>query len=367
MRPPEGTIPVSSVRAPSGRARHTLHTLLALTLLLPGLPARAQEPGAELRGIVLDERGMPIPFANVVLSGHQRSVLADAGGRFSIRDLPAGSHELLVRQIGFAPARRAYTARAAGGATADTIRLARLALLLDPVVVVSDAACTKGGFDAAQGPQVAAIFDLAQQNAEQYWRLATQYPVRYRLTRTRRFLKKGGAVAGEKVDTLVQRSNERTPYAMGEVLDMRDGALDFRVPSAVDIGEQAFQAAHCFRYGGTDSLGGRLVHRVDFMPTERVTTPDVSGSLYLDARTGLLQRGTFRLVQLPKRGFHVTSFEVTTTYREVRPYVLVPASVSMAQGLRNVGFRGMDVTRETEEWSLIDHAFLSPSSGTDGR
>jgi hypothetical protein len=353
-----------SVSAFAAVGRRALPSVALLLPLLVAMPAKAQDPGAELRGIVLDDGGAPLPFANVVVPALQRSVLADAGGRFAIRDLPPGSHELLFRQIGFSPVRRPYTTRAPGSATADTIRLTRLALLLDPVVVVSDPACTQGGFDAAQGPQVGVIFDMAQQNAEQYRLLATQYPVRYRLTRMRRFLKKGGAVAGENQDTLVQRSDERTPYVAGEVLAMQGGSLEFRVPSAADIAEPAFQAAHCFRYAGTDTVGGQLAHKVEFMPTGRVTTPDVSGALYLDARTGLLRRGVFRLVQLPARGIHVTSFEVTTSYREVQPYLLVPASVSTAQGLRNVDFRGMDVVRQTDERSLLDYAFVGATPGT---
>ncbi len=81
------------------------------------------------------------------------------------------------------------------------------------------------------------------------------------------------------------------------------------------MAEPAFQAAHCVRYAGTDTAAGHPVHRVDFVPTARVKTPDSAGALYLDAATGLLRRGHFRLVQLPAPGTFFTTFEVTTVRR----------------------------------------------------
>lgn len=346
--------------------RRAATSLLLGALLVPHPSAWSQEPRNELRGVVLDDRGEPLPFANVAIPALQRSMLTNAKGRFVVGDLPAGPLELRVRQIGFAPVVRTLATRAAGSAPADTIRLTRLPVLLEKVVVVSDPACTTGGFDAAQGSQVAAIFELARQNAEQYLLLARQYPVRYRLARTRRFLRADASVIAQNVDTVVQRSDERTPYAPGGVLRRKGGTATFHVPSAADVGEPAFQLAHCFRYAGIDTVAGRPVHRVDFVPTARVKTPDATGTLYLDATTGLLRRGYFRLVQLPARGLFFTAFDVTTTYREVQPFLLVPGAVSMAKVLHNVDFRGGEpIARDVEEWSLLDHAFIDATPNAE--
>ena len=55
-------------------------------------------------GTVTDTNRVPIGAAEVVIVSTGARVQADADGRFRIRDLPGGSHILIVRRIGFYPA-----------------------------------------------------------------------------------------------------------------------------------------------------------------------------------------------------------------------------------------------------------------------
>ena len=56
-----------------------------------------------VRGVVLDARRQPVPYASVELVGQGRGTVADAQGRFTL-PLP-GPTPLLVRSLGYAPAR----------------------------------------------------------------------------------------------------------------------------------------------------------------------------------------------------------------------------------------------------------------------
>lgn len=66
------------------------------------LPAWGQERAGIVAGVVLDaESGAPLPGANVFIAHSQRGAATDAGGGFTLRSIPAGSHELVASMIGF--------------------------------------------------------------------------------------------------------------------------------------------------------------------------------------------------------------------------------------------------------------------------
>jgi hypothetical protein len=52
-------------------------------------------------GRIVDERGMPVPHADVVLAGSRIKTATGDSGRFALRDLPAGSQTIEVRKVGF--------------------------------------------------------------------------------------------------------------------------------------------------------------------------------------------------------------------------------------------------------------------------
>lgn len=129
--------------------------------LLPLGTVTAQ--GSVLRGTVVDDHGRGLPHATVGIEVDDRSVLTDEQGRFTLRVTNEGPHTVLARQIGFAPLRWELRT-GTGGVAVDTLRMSRIALVLDPVRVMSRTECTVGGFDTTNDEDVALLFDQARLN-----------------------------------------------------------------------------------------------------------------------------------------------------------------------------------------------------------
>ncbi|MEO7998591.1 MAG: carboxypeptidase regulatory-like domain-containing protein [Gemmatimonadaceae bacterium] len=68
--------------------------------------ARAMRPHgtSTLRGTVRDGKGVPVVGANVILASVDTSARTNAAGEFTFTRLPAGSHSIQARQVGFGPA-----------------------------------------------------------------------------------------------------------------------------------------------------------------------------------------------------------------------------------------------------------------------
>lgn len=112
---------------------HSLRTL-ALALLGITSPAGAQQIGAVVAGTVRDDQGQPVAQAQVVVGALGRSTVSDATGRFTLRALSAGRHELHVARIGHVPVRRVVHL-AAGDTVSLDVTLPRTALALPTVQV----------------------------------------------------------------------------------------------------------------------------------------------------------------------------------------------------------------------------------------
>lgn len=104
--------------------------LLALVAVLVPAGAGAQ---VTVRGEVREPDARPIGLAEVLVNDslHART---DSAGRFLLTGLPAGTIELTVRRVGFAPLSIPLTSEA-GQRRALAIELTPLAYRLDPVVV----------------------------------------------------------------------------------------------------------------------------------------------------------------------------------------------------------------------------------------
>ena len=89
-----------------------------------------------LRGNVVGSNARPIPGARVSIWGTGIEAASDAEGRFSLQALPAGTHTLEVRAVGFTPTSQPVDiVQGAPGAT--EVELANLAIALDTVRVVA--------------------------------------------------------------------------------------------------------------------------------------------------------------------------------------------------------------------------------------
>lgn len=95
------------------RSALLLATLVPLSALVAS-PAEAAETGA-VRGQVLDDQGLPVPNATVVITGvnvaGERTVVTDGNGEFRTLGLPPGPKDVLIRKEGFAPTRYTVTIR----------------------------------------------------------------------------------------------------------------------------------------------------------------------------------------------------------------------------------------------------------------
>jgi iron complex outermembrane receptor protein len=117
--------------------------MVALAAALAGVvsrPAAAQSAGV-VAGVVLDAAGRPVPSARVGVPALDRATLSAADGRFALR-VPsgaAGPAQLVVSvaQIGFAPARVAVDAPAAGDTARLVVRLEAVAVTLADVQVTA--------------------------------------------------------------------------------------------------------------------------------------------------------------------------------------------------------------------------------------
>jgi hypothetical protein len=92
--------------------------LAAAPLAAQGSPASASTGG--LQGRVVSRDSVPVPDAVISVAG--RTARTDRAGFFSMRDLPAGTHQLEARRIGFQPVTRSVTIRA------GSLELTRLVL-----------------------------------------------------------------------------------------------------------------------------------------------------------------------------------------------------------------------------------------------
>ncbi|HEX4936498.1 MAG TPA: TonB-dependent receptor, partial [Gemmatimonadaceae bacterium] len=130
---------------------------VALVALL-ALPAAAQSQGGRIAGTVSDSARRPLDNATVTVLGTRFGAISDAGGRFTIANVPAGSYTVRVQRIGNKAVEVPNVAVTAGGTAEVTVTLQAAALQLGGVVVsasrrvekITDAPATVTRLEAAQ-------------------------------------------------------------------------------------------------------------------------------------------------------------------------------------------------------------------------
>src|SRR3954471_2195050 len=92
----------------------------SITIALILLPAvLAAQGDGSIRGTVTSADHHAVTGARVAVESPARVAAADANGRFTLRDLTAGRHEVLVTAIGYKPLRRSVDVVAGQTATLD--------------------------------------------------------------------------------------------------------------------------------------------------------------------------------------------------------------------------------------------------------
>lgn len=76
--------------------------VLLLSFCLAGLPMGLSAQGT-VAGVVLDaESGLPLPSAQIYIGGLDLGVLSSEDGRYSLQEVPAGTHTITAQRIGYA-------------------------------------------------------------------------------------------------------------------------------------------------------------------------------------------------------------------------------------------------------------------------
>lgn len=129
-------------RGPDRTTVWLFRTLGTLLLLLHPLAGDAQETGT-IRGEVVNAlTRAPVPAAQVFLVGTTQGTLSRADGRFLIPGVPAGTHEVEAKLIGYAPV-TATIAIGPGETATVTLEMREQAISLDAVVVTGVGAASR--------------------------------------------------------------------------------------------------------------------------------------------------------------------------------------------------------------------------------
>jgi hypothetical protein len=286
--------------------------------------------------------GQPIGYATVSLSGAAGALFADSKGTFRLTRLVPGSYHLRTRQIGYAPLDTTLVVAAGPEETTVALRMHRVAVRLTGVAVEGHrgrGCVTTGVPDSTVNPTLATVFAQVRENVDRFRLLLDEYPFEYAREERRAFELDPGGDSTLSVDTVSYESRSQRPYQVGGIIYTDYDAIGrprhvMYLPTFRDFADPAFLKAHCFTYGGTGPLGGahgaRAI-RVDFRPARSIESPDVEGSIYLDAERFIVRRAVFRMTKPERADPPVLGLSATTTFRELVPLVPVFDSVETRQ------------------------------------
>lgn len=91
-----------------------------------------------LRGTVKTSDGKPAEFVNIGIKGTSRGGQSDANGQFLIRNIPAGSHRVVIQLLGYEPIERIMNIEADQTVTLEPIFLNEDSKALQEVVISGD-------------------------------------------------------------------------------------------------------------------------------------------------------------------------------------------------------------------------------------
>jgi hypothetical protein len=320
--------------------------LIARAPALHAAPAIHADSSGTLAGVLVGkEDGQPVPYGTVLIVETGEERFTSDSGAFRITGLVPGAYTVRARQIGYAPKDTTVQIEPAPAVTTVSIQLARLPVILRTVRVqghLSDKCVAAGIPDSTIDPALASLFTQVRENVDRYRLLMREYPFRYAREEQRftRYDPNGARQdVREAVDTAVFESRARRPYHVGGILYYDNDAAGRRLlymylPTFGELGDSAFLAAHCFRYGGAAPSAGEASEdliRVDFVPLSRIKQPDVSGSVYLDAQRLTVRRAVFQMTKPGEVRPPVLGFKVTTSFRELVPLVPLMDSVETEQ------------------------------------
>jgi hypothetical protein len=347
-------------------------SLSTAALVAVGAPVRAQGVNARVAtGVVLAKANQkPLGHAMVSLQPLGRQTFTDDQGRFAFVAIPPGSYRIRATHIGFAPAEMTVTVLPDSAATRVRIELEQVRLRLATVRVTAEGRCAFPGVpDPGNDRDFLVIFQQLQVNAQQYRLLADSFPYAYSAQHATYSVMTDSSIRERKVDTVLLRSDKPTwTYRAGQVLVSEKTQGLMHLPGLSDFASDEFVQNHCFRYGGeVYTLEGPAV-KINFRAVETLRSPDVNGTIVLDASSYQIRSAELRLSQIPDGlSRYVSSVAATTLFREVDPSVLV---ISRVHGVWSLFPPKLDIigTAETvDDQTLLTFGFVGKAPGRSVR
>lgn len=269
--------------------------------------------------------GTALPYAVIAIPALSRERFTGANGQFVMTDVPAGTHAVTVRRIGFVPQQFTVTITAGIATTLDP-QLVQIPVRLSSLMVRPVEPCTTPGApDPALFPEVAQLVALLRENAETYRSLATQHPYDYAQWRALAVMARDTMrLTSVVVEQVAGAKTAR--YRPGRVVTSTgrgaNATVVMNLPTILDLVDQQFVDNHCFRFGGKSVNGSETWVRLDIRAADRLRSPDVHGAFYLDSASAQLRRMELELSRVDRvpaslRGLRAV--QVTTTFLDIAP------------------------------------------------
>ncbi len=344
-----------------------------LTALLP-FTAHAQPTTGTLRGSV-SAQPADLPLGYAVISLPQLSIerFTDDQGRFTLIELTPGRYDLLVRRVGFSPYRGTVVIER-GVTTTTAVQLTPIPVQLASVTVEAPSRCVSPGApNLSSNRDVAALVSLLRENAERYRLLVSEHPFVYAQVRTLGTVYSAASpFILQQVDTSVTRAVAQPGYRPGRVVRRErasDGDMQYimSIPSIIDLADDAFARTHCFSYGGRETHDSETWLRLDVRAFDKLPSPDVHGSFYLDSATSQLRSMRLELSRpdrLPRELGGIAGVMVFTRFLEIAPGLSIVQSmcgVSRPTADRRRRIASAQLQGELQE--LASYRFTNPPVG----
>ena len=340
-----------------------MRPLALVALMVLALPVGAQGQTVRLlTGVVVAKAaGEPLGHSMVSLTPAGRQTFTDDEGRFAFQGVPPGRYTLRVTHLGFSPFDAPIRITADSAATRVRIALADVQVTLATVKVMGDAPClAPGAPDPTRDRDFAVIFQQLEQNAQQYRLLADSFPYAYHEERTNFSVRGDSVIESVHTDTVLLRSDKPGwTYRPGRVIstDFITRQRTMHLPTLSDFASDEFVKNHCFRYGGEENTPDGDAVRIEFRAAQKLTSPDVNGTILLDAKSYQIRQAELRLSPVPSALRRVAAVDVTTLFREVEPSVLVFSEV---HGVNTMMLSKdlLDYIEQIEDHVLVDFGFV---------
>lgn len=355
-------------------AWHAARAAAALLVAGSGLWAQTtvlpDSTGSIVGVVVVRDGGVPLPYSVVAAPTLNRERFSNDQGVFSLTDLPSGPLVIRVRHIGYSPVEVTVNVHP-GGLDSIRVALTHIVVRLSTIEVHAYPECKEPGIPrATKDSSFALVFDQLRLNADQYRLLTETYPFRYAAERTMSRMFVNGDVRIDGIDTVVLDSRSTWRYHPGVVLSAGNGLPGFRpvllnIPTLVHFADKSFLDNHCFMNGGSETVDGTDLLRIDFVAASRIKDPDVNGSMYLDPSTFQIRRSVIRLSRIPRNFTNLRETEATTWFTDALSSISMIAAISSVNHLNANQTRPAATASMHEEQRLIRVEFLRTRPGDD--